>query len=147
MAIICVVMKDQEEYVYQDTLDLLEYGLGDFSKVKISEDKTYYEDMLKRENPIFKNCVISEFNANSLYVILPKEISVTDLNIKFDYGGGERVTTQYFFENHLVGQLEFMVQGIQAESDNLENEVKSQVFENTENKSLFLNVAILYWQL
>lgn len=40
-----------------------------------------------------------------------------------------------------------MVQGIQAESDNLENEVKSQVFENTENKSLFLNVAILYWQL
>lgn len=97
MAIICVVMKDQEEYVYQDTLDLLEYGLGDFSKVKISEDKTYYEDMLKRENPIFKNCVISEFNANSLYVILPKEISVTDLNIKFDYGGGERVTTQYFF--------------------------------------------------
>lgn len=72
------VLIDQEEYVYQDTLDLLEYGLGDFSKVKISEDKTYYEDMLKRENPIFKNCVISEFNANSLYVILPKEISVTD---------------------------------------------------------------------
>lgn len=143
MAIICVVMKDQEEYVYQDTLDLLEYGLGDFSKVKISEDKTYYEDMLKRENPIFKNCVISEFNANSLYVILPKEISVTDLNIKFDYGGGERVTTQYFFENHLVGQLEFMVQGIQAESDNLENEVKSQVFENTENKSLFFKCSYI----
>lgn len=141
MSIICVVMKDQAEDVYQDTLDLLEYGLGGFSKVKISEDKTYYEDMLKRENPIFKNCVISEFNANSLYVILPKEISVTDLNIKFDYGGGERVTTQYFYENHLVGQLEFMVQGIQAESDNLENEVKSQVFENTENKSLFFKYS------
>lgn len=141
MSIICVVMKDQAEDVYQDTLDLLEYGLGGFSKVKISEDKTYYEDMLKRENPIFKNCVISEFNANSLYVILPKEISVTDLNIKFDYGGGERVTTQYFYENHLVGQLEFMVQGIQVESDNLENEVKSQVFENTENKSLFFKYS------
>ncbi len=72
-----------------------------------------------------------------------QEISVTDLNIKFDYGGGERVTTQYFFENHLVGQLEFMVQGIQAESDNLENEVKSQVFENTENKSLFFKCSYI----
>ena len=38
-------------------------------------------------------------------------------------------------------QLEFMVQGIQAESDNLENEVKSQVFENTENKSLFFKYS------
>ena len=34
-----------------------------------------------------------------------------------------------------------MVQGIQAESDNLENEVKSQVFENTENKSLFFKYS------
>ena len=65
MSIICVIMKDQAEDVYQDTLDLLEYGLGGFSKVKISEDKTYYEDMLKRENPIFKNCVISEFICNT----------------------------------------------------------------------------------
>lgn len=50
---------------------------------------------------------------------------------------GRKSYNSVFFENHLVGQLEFMVQGIQAESDNLENEVKSQVFENTENKSLF----------
>lgn len=60
---------------------------------------------------------------------------------------GRKSYNSVFFENHLVGQLEFMVQGIQAESDNLENEVKSQVFENTEIKVFFLNVAILYWQL
>lgn len=139
MVIVCVVMQDQGEYVYQDTLELLEYGLESFSKVKISKNKTYYEEMLKRENPIFENCVISEFDADNLYVILPKELSVTDLNIKFDYGGAETVIAQYFFENHLVGQFVFTVEGIQTESDSIENEVKEQVFENMENESHSLN--------
>lgn len=35
MVIICVVMPYQEEYVYKDTLELLNYGLDNFSKVKI----------------------------------------------------------------------------------------------------------------
>ncbi len=139
MVIVCVVMQDQGEYVYQDTLELLEYGLGGFSKVKISEDKTYYEEMLKRENPIFENCVISEFDADNLYVILPKELSVTDLNIKFYYGGAETVTAQYSFENHLVGQFEFTVEGIQTESASIENEVQEQASENMENESHSLN--------
>jgi len=139
MVIVCVIMRDQEEYVYQDTLELLEYGLGSFSKVKINEDKTYYEEMLKRESPIFENCVISEFDADNLYVILPKELSVTDLNINFDYGGAETVTAQYYFENHLVGQFEFTVEGIQTESASIENEVQEQVSENMENESHSLN--------
>lgn len=139
MVIVCVIMRDQEEYVYQDTLELLEYGLGSFSKVRINEDKTYYEEMLKRESPIFENCVISEFDADNLYVILPKELSVTDLNINFDYGGAETVTAQYYFENHLVGQFEFTVEGIQTESASIENEVQEQVSENMENESHSLN--------
>ena len=132
-------MQDQGEYAYQDTLELLEYGLGSFSKVKINEDKTYYEEMLKRESPIFENCVISEFDADNLYVILPKGLSVTDLNINFDYGGAETVTAQYYFENHLVGQFEFTVEGIQTESASIENEVQEQVSENMENESHSLN--------
>ena len=95
--------------------------------------------MLKRESPIFENCVISEFDADNLYVILPKELSVTDLNINFDYGGEETVTAQYYSENHLVGQLEFTVEGIQAESDSIENEVQKQVSDNMEDESRSLN--------
>jgi hypothetical protein len=72
-------------------------------------------------------------------VILPKELSVTDLNIKFDYGGGETVTAQYSFENHLVGQFEFTVEGIQTESAIIEKEVQEQVSENMENESYSLN--------
>ena len=30
MIIVCVVMQDQGEYIYQDTLALLEYALGSF---------------------------------------------------------------------------------------------------------------------
>lgn len=96
-------------------------------------------DYLKRESPIFENCVISEFDADNLYVILPKELSVTDLNIKFDYGGEETVTAQYYSENHLVGQLEFTVEGIQTGNDSIENKVQEQVSDNMEDESHSLN--------
>ncbi len=33
MVIVCVIMRDQEEYVYQDTLELLEYGLVCYFRV------------------------------------------------------------------------------------------------------------------
>lgn len=72
-------------------------------------------------------------------MILPKKLSVADLNIKFDYGGAETVTAQYYFENHLVGQFEFTVKGIQAESDSIENEVQEQVSDNMEDESYSLN--------
>ena len=138
MIIICVVMQDQGEYVYQDTLELLNYSLDGFSKVKINEDKTYFEEMLKKENEIFENCLISKFDADNSYVIIPKELDVSDLNIKFDYGGTETVTAQYFYEDHLVGQVDFIVEGIKSGSDSLENAVREPLSEKKESKrSLF----------
>ena len=43
MAVICVVMQDQGEHIYQDTLELLNYGLDCFSKEKINEGKALFE--------------------------------------------------------------------------------------------------------
>lgn len=139
MVIICVVMQEQGEYVYQDTLELLNYGLDNFSKVKISEDKTYFEEMLKQENPIFENSFISKFDADNSYVIIPKGLDVSDLNIKFDYGGAETVTAQYFYEDHLVGQVDFTVEGIQSESDSLGNVVREPLSEKKESKRSLFN--------
>lgn len=133
MVIICVVMQDQGEYVYQDTLELLNYGLDNFSKVKISEDKAYFEEILKKENPIFENCFISKFDVDNSYVIIPKEADVSDLNIKFDYGEAETVTVQYFYEDHLVGQVDFVVDGIQTESDSLKDTAEEPLSEEKES--------------
>lgn len=134
MVIICVVMQDQGEYVYQDTLKLLNYGLDNFSKVKISEDKACFGEMLKKENPIFQNSFISKFDADNSYVIIPEEADVSDLNIKFDYGEAETVTAQYFYEDHLVGQVDFTVSVIQSESDSLEDTVEELPSEKKENE-------------
>ncbi len=136
MVIICVVMQDQGEYVYQDTLELLNYALDNFSKVKISEDKAYFEEMLKKENPIFENSFISKFDVDNSYVIIPKKADVSDLSIKFDYGEAETVTAQYFHEDHLVGQVDFTVSVIQSESNSLEDtvEVEELPSEKKENE-------------
>ena len=139
MALICVVMQDEGEYVYQDTLELLNYGLDGFSKVKINADKTYFEEMLKKENQIFEHCVISKFDADNLYIMMPKKSDVSDLNIKFDYGETETVAVQYFYEDHLVGQVDFIVEGIQSESDRLENAASEPLSEKEERKRSLLS--------
>lgn len=135
MVIICVVMQEQGEYVYQDTLELLNYTLDNFSKVKISEDKAYFEEMLKKENPIFENSHISKFDVDNSYIVIPKEADVSNLNIKFDYGEAETVTAQYFYEDHLVGQVDFAVDAIQTESDRIKDTAWEPLSEEKEEKA------------
>lgn len=134
MVIICVVMKDQKEYLYQDTLELLNFGLDHFSKETIHADKAYFEEMLKKENPIFENCSISKFDVDDIYVVIPKGVNVSDLNLIFDYEEAETVTAQYFYEDHLVGQIGFAVEGIQSESDSTDEPVKEPLSEETKSK-------------
>lgn len=105
----------------------------------ISEDKAYFEEMMKKENPIFENSFISKFDADNSYVIIPKGLDVSDLNIKFDYGGAETVTAQYFYEDHLVGQVDFTVEGIQSESDSLGNVVREPLSQKKESKRSLFN--------
>ena len=139
MAIICVVMQDQGEYVYQDTLELLNYGLDNFSKEKISEDKAYFEKMLKKESSIFENSHISKFDVDNSYIVIPKGADVSDLNIKFSYGEAETVTVQYFYEDYLVGQVDFAVDGIQTKSDSLKDTIEEPLSEEKEDKESSLN--------
>ena len=132
-------MQDQGEHIYQDTLELLNYGLDCFSKEKINEGKAFFEEMLKKENPYFENCVISKFDVDNSYVIMPKGLNISDLNIKFDYGEAETVTAQYFYENHLVGQIGLVVEGIQSKSDSPEKPVKEPLSEEKESKGSLFN--------
>lgn len=92
--------------------------------------------MLKKRNPAFENCFISGFKVDSPYVIVPKEINVSNLNIDFEYeDASEIVTAKYFFESHLVGQVDLIVGRIQPESNSLENTVQIPLHE--ENREIY----------
>lgn len=120
MDIICVVLQASADSVYQDTLTLINYGLDSFSKSEISQDAGYFEEMLKKEDPTFENCTVSRFRYDSPYVIIPKEGSLSDLSIRLTYEDAPEtgtVSAQYYYGNHLVGQMEFSVDGIQKEVD------------------------------
>lgn len=52
MVIVCVVMKELGEFVYPDTVELLNYGLDSFTMAEIRENKTYLERMQKKENSL-----------------------------------------------------------------------------------------------
>lgn len=42
MKLICVVMKDEQPYQYEDTIALLDYGFANFEKVNVSQTETKY---------------------------------------------------------------------------------------------------------
>ena len=44
----------------------------------------YYAEMLKRENPIFKDSVISSLN-NDAVAVIPNGSRLSDMEIEFDY--------------------------------------------------------------
>lgn len=134
MVIICVVMQAEGEDIYQDTLKLLNYSLDGFSKEKVSVDKSYFEEMLKKEDPIFENCFISKFDIDDLYVIIPKGLNSSDLDVEIDYEETEMVTARYFYGDYLAGQIDFAVEGVQPESESQENTVQELSSEDNENE-------------
>lgn len=139
MVIVCVVMQAEGEHIYQDTLELLNYGLDCFSKAEINEDKNYFEEMLKEQSSIFENCYISNFEVDAPYVILPKGADISDLDVKIDYEEAETVMAQYFYEDHLVRQIDFAVEGVQLESDTEETIVEEMPSEEKESEKSFFH--------
>lgn len=139
MVIICVVMGGRGDSIYQDTLKLLNYGLDGFEKVKIREDKAGFEEMLRKENPVFANYAVSELDMSDAYVVVPKGADISDLQIKFEYGETEpkAVTAQYFYEDHLVGQVDFTAEDMTAESDREEDAAKEPLPEEKEEERSF----------
>ncbi|MBR1772215.1 MAG: D-alanyl-D-alanine carboxypeptidase [Lachnospiraceae bacterium] len=88
MKLICVVLKDESPYHYEDTIALFNYGFSNFSKLNISRTETKYNiessgfysdnDILGNSKPIL------QLNQDDC-LILPQTISFEDLDAEISY--------------------------------------------------------------
>ncbi len=89
LKLICVVMRDEAPYQYEDTLALYDYGFSNFELVNVSQAETKYNinadssfysgiDIFGSSRPILS------LNQND-YVVLPKTVTFADLESTISY--------------------------------------------------------------
>lgn len=156
MKLICVVLKDESPYQYEDTIALFNYGFENFQKVVVSEAETKYsidsDGLFYGENDIFGNSQpILSLNEKA-YVVLPKtaDFSETESTISYDdVAQGQAAVVNYTFRGEFVGSASVDLAQTQVETYEFETEAPTQELtpvaeekeeENTPPSYLFINV-------
>ena len=110
MKLICVVMRDEAPYQYQDTIALFDYGFANFQKLNVSENDTKYtvnsgssfysgNDVLGNSKPILS------LNTSD-YIILPNTVNFTEVQSSISYetaSENQAAVISYTYQNWPVG--------------------------------------------
>lgn len=116
MKLICVILRDESPYQYEDTIALFEYGFNNFSKVNIAENETRYT--IGNEAPFSSDKDIFGSSKPILYlntedcVVLPKTASFGDLQTSVAYSASsptEAATITYTYNGVPVGTAAIQV--------------------------------------
>lgn len=110
MKLICVVLKDEAPYQYEDTIALFNYGFENFKKVVVSESETKYsmdaEGIFYGENDLFGNSQpILSLNEEAC-VVLPKTVEFTEAKSEISYDNvqqGQAAVVNYTYAGEYVG--------------------------------------------
>lgn len=89
MKLICVVMRDENPYQYEDTISLFNYGFSNFEKVNVSKSDTRYHlddsDMFYGGSDIFGSSQALLTLSKDDSIILPRTVSLADVEPVISY--------------------------------------------------------------
>lgn len=110
LKLICVVLKDEAPYQYEDTIALFEYGFSNFEKRNISENETKYDlgsnTLSYSEEDIFGSSQpILSVNKED-YVVLPKTADFNTMKATVSYETSseeEAALIRYTYHDVFVG--------------------------------------------
>ena len=112
MKLICVVMKDEAPYQYEDTISLFNYGFSNFDKVNVSQSETKYiiedSDMFYSGNDIFGNSQPLLSLKKDDYIILPRTASFEDVESSVSYdtqNPDQAALIQYTYQGIKIGTV------------------------------------------
>ena len=89
MKLICVVLRDEAPYQYEDTLALYEYGFSNFQKLNVSQHDTKYQmdsqGLFYSEKDIFGSSKsILTLNSED-YIVIPNSADFADISSSISY--------------------------------------------------------------
>ena len=149
MKLICVVMKDESPYQYEDTIALFNYGFNNFDKVNVAQTETKYNidntGLFYSGNDIFGSSQpILSLNKND-YVILPKTAGFQDLDSVISYdtdNENQAAVITYTYHDVYIGSVSLNFVGNQENSSGLFNtsEDEPDVKESKSTSVIFINI-------
>lgn len=92
LRLICVVMKDEAPYQYEDTISLFNYGFSNFEKINVAQTETKYnidsDGLFYGGNDIFGSSKSFLSLNKEDFIVLPRTASFeeTDSSISYDTG-------------------------------------------------------------
>ena len=153
MKLICVVLKDEHPYQYEDTVALFEYGFNNFDKINVSQTETKYNiddaGSFYSDNDIFGNSQpILSLNKDAC-IILPKTTTFGDLTSAISYdtqNESQAALITYSYHDVILGSVSVDFAGTQTETYNFDTPPEGQPEESEEPSFIFVNVMkILRW--
>ncbi len=99
LKLICVVMKDEAPFQYEDTISLFNYGFSNFEKIYISKTESKYNlsfsDSFYSGNTVFGNLKPLLFVDENAYVIMPIAADAACVSSEITYGSEDPDTAAY----------------------------------------------------
>ncbi len=154
MRLICVILKEESPHQFTDTIDLFNYGFGNFQKVNVSEAETRFNinnaEFFYSNNDIFGNSqpILSINNENT--VILPKTADFSETESVISYDDPEEGTVgtiTYTYHGTFVGKATIDLAHENVVSYEFDGEMTEQqqeaAAENKEENIIFVNVKMI----
>lgn len=110
MRLICIIMKEESPYQFEDTINLFNYGFDNFQLLNVSENETSYNvdnsDFFTTDNDIFGNSkpILSLNSTDS--IVLPKTAEFSDAvsSLSYDEASDNSVATiSYTYHDVPIG--------------------------------------------
>ncbi len=112
MKLICVVMKDEAPYQYEDTISLFNYGFSNFEKIYVSQTDTKYNidngELFYSGNDIFGNSKPFLSLNKEDFIVLPRTASFEDTESVISYdtaGNSEAALITYSYHGVPIGSI------------------------------------------
>lgn len=171
LKLICVVLRDEAPYQYEDTIALFEYGFSNFDKINVSQTETKYNientGSFYSGNDLFGSSQPLLSLNKSDCVILPKTVTFEDLTSAISYDtidANQAALITYSYNNVTLGtvSVDLVVpkgqqpfgstgdweDGSQSSADDQMTNTGQDDSKQSETSFVFINVAkILAWAL
>ena len=152
MRLICVIMKEETPYQYEDTLALFNYGFNNFEKIKVSDYETRYtmdsENFFKTDYDVFGDSSSFLSLDTDSEIILPKNCEFSDLYSTLTYrddGSNVLADISYSYNGKYLGEATLVTEVNKEQSFVFSNEDEFME-ESTEEEQTFIYVnRIVRW--
>lgn len=158
MKLICVILKEEAPYQYEDTVNLFDYGFGNFQTINIAASDSEYvidnANFFSTDNDIFGSSKPILSLNESDYIVLPNTADLDDAEsfISYDVTGDNQIASiNYTYNGAAVGSVSVDLAAESVSTYQFDSAVDADLQDDTpqqEDTVIFLNVKlIIFWIL